>query len=331
LVSLACTQSSESLRTYQWNPKQERLKAMQKKVASLALFFCVSPAWLAAQAPAAPAVFPMPANPLHRQYREGETLVYSMTGINESWHYTVRAEGTVKKNNAGTYFEEFRWTDMTSDGKPYTMAPEMADFRQKLSLDPNVMPSLPNLAQVDPRLIGPITDLMTFYVDLWLPAKLGVVKKPGDHFYLKLGTPSSWADGSHVLIGVSSIDFDMTLKSVDTSAGTATLEVKHVPPAKPQIPLPGAWMQAPVADSANNWVEVVKQPDGKFGASVGQEEFTVDLTVSLADGKILAGTMDNVVETIQRTCDDQALTQCGAPVPHQIERKIEVEFEPAKP
>ena len=101
-----------------------------------------------------------------------------------------------------------------------------------------------------------------------------------------------------------------------------------MPPVKPQIPMPGAWMQTPVGDIANNWVEVVKQQDGKFGAAVGQENFTVDLTVSLADGKILAGKMDNLVKTIHRTCDDQALTQCGPPEPHQIERKIEIALEP---
>jgi hypothetical protein len=301
---------------------------MQKKLAAFALIFCAAPASVCAQAPAAPAASPLPANPLHRRYREGETLAYKMTGINENWHYTVRAEGTVKKNDHGAWFEEFRWTDMTSDGKPYTMAPSMTDFRQKLSLDPSAMPSMPDLTKVDPSLIGPITDLMTFYVDLWLPAKLGVVKKPGDHFYLKMGTPSSWADGTHVLTGVSSIDFDITLKSVDAAAGIAILEVKHVPPAKPQIPLPGAWMQIPVGDAANNWVEVVKQQDGKFGAAVGQENFTVDLIVSLTDGKILSGKMDNIVKTIHRTCDDQALTQCSASVPHQIERKIEIALEP---
>jgi hypothetical protein len=303
---------------------------MQKKFAALAFMFCAAPAWLTAQAPAAPDAPPTPANPLHRQYHDGETLAYKMTGLNENWHYTVRAEGTVKKNDRGSWFEEYRWTDMTSEGAPYTMAPMMADFRQKVSLDPKVIPSVPDLNKVDPKLIGPITDLMTFYVDVWMAAMMGV-KKPGDHYYFKMGAPNSWADGSHVLVGVSCIDFDFTLTSVDAAAGTATLEVKHVPPANPKIPLPGAWMQTPVGDTANNWVEVVKQSDGKFKGSVGQETFTVDLTVSLADGRILAGTMDNVVKTIHRTCDDQALTQCGAPVPHTIERKIEIALEPVKP
>jgi len=303
---------------------------MQKIFASLALILCAAPTWLAGQAPAAPAASPTPANPLHRQYQEGETLAYKMTGTNENWHYTVRAEGVVKKNDKGTYFEEYRWTDMTSDGKPHMMTPAMADFRQRVSLDPKAMPSLPDLSKVDHSLIGPITDMMTFYVDVWMAAMMGV-KKPGDHVYFKMGTPNSWADGTRVLTGSDSIDFDFTMKSVDTAAGTAMLEAKHVPPAKPNIPLPGAWMLAPVADTANNWVEVVKQSDGKFEGSVGQETFTVDLTVSLADGRILAGKMDNVVNTVERTCEDQALTQCGAPVPQQIERKIEIELEPIKP
>ncbi|HUB50882.1 MAG TPA: hypothetical protein VL986_01860 [Terracidiphilus sp.] len=309
---------------------------MNGKSIFIALISCAAPAWIAAQSPtpppppaaAAPGSAPAaPLNPLHRSYHEGETLTYLMTGINESWHYTVRAEGVVQKAPTGAWFEEFRWIDMKSDGKPYAMAPSMADFRQKLSLDPGFRPSIPDLSKVDPKLIGPITDLMTFYVDLWLPEMMGVVKKPGDHFYFKMGAPSSWADGTHVVTGDSSIDFDFTMKSVDTAAGTAMLEVKHVPPEKPRIPLPGAWMQTPVADGANNWVEVSKRDDGKFDAAVGQETFTVDLTISLADGKILAGTMDNVVQTIERTCDDQALTQCTAPQPHRIERKIEIALE----
>jgi hypothetical protein len=296
---------------------------MHGKSIFIAFIICAASPWIAAQDPT-PAPVP---NPLHRSYREGETLTYLMTGLNESWHYTVRAEGVVQKNSAGTWIEEFKWTDMTSDGKPYTMAPAMTDLRQKLSLDPRFRPSIPNLSKVDPRLIGPITDLMTFYVDLWLPEMMGVVKKPGDHFYFKMGAPSSWADGTHVLTGDSSIDFDFTMKSIDAAQGTATLEVRHVPPEKPKIPLPGAWMQTPVADTANNWVEVTKGDDGKFDAAVGQETFTVDLTVSLADGKILSGKMDNVVQTIERTCDDQALTLCTAPQPHRIERKIEIALE----
>jgi len=276
-----------------------------------------SSALLAAQSPADD------HNPLLRQYREGEALVYSMKGLNESWQYTIQAEGIVKRDAAGTYIEEYRWTHLVSDGQVFALSPESQAFRQQLSLDPNSTRAIPDLSKVDPKLIGPALDFMTFYSDLWLAIKTGHLAHPGDHFYLKYGTPSSWADGSRVLVGETSIDFDLTLQSVNPSDHMAVLLVRHVPPEKPQVPLAAGWMQTPVTDTPNNWVQFVKVP-GKYLASVGQETFTVELKVSLTDGKILRGSLDNSVKTIARTCNDKALTQCDTPQSHKIIRKIEI-------
>jgi hypothetical protein len=126
-----------------------------------------------------------------------------------------------------------------------------------------------------------------------------------------------------VILGQTSLDFDFTLKSIDPQSGTAVLIVRHVPPEKPQVTFPAAWMQTPVADTPNNWVQVVKLP-AKFLGMVGQETFTDELTVSIADGKILSASMDNSVKTIMRTCTDEALTQCDPPQPHEIIRKIQI-------
>jgi hypothetical protein len=269
-----------------------------------------------------------PANPLHRQYREGEKLVYRMKGVNENWHYVIVADGVVKKDAAGKYFEEYQWTHMMSAGQPVELSAGSAEMRQRLTLDPDQNPSKPDLSKADPKTIGPITDMMTFYVDLWLAGKFGVLKKAGDHFYFRNPMPpSSWADGARVILGEDAIDFDMTLKSVDTAAGTALLEVKHVPPHDSALPLKAAWMQAPVGSGANNWVEVTKTPEGKYQAGVGEETFTVDVTVSLADGHIVSATMDNPVKTIERTCEDEALTKCGDTKPHAILRTIEIALE----
>ena len=273
---------------------------------------------------------PAPAgDPLHRQYREGETLVYRMTGANENWHYTIKADGVVKKDPAGPFYEEYRWSQMESGGQALALSAETAAFRQRITLDPNQNPSMPDLTKVDPKLIGPITDWMTFYSDLWLAHKLGQLKKAGDHFYFRNPMPaSSWADGARVVIGESATDFDLNLKSVDTAAGTAVLVVRHVPPEKSAVQLPAAWMQQPIGDLPNNWVGVTKQPDGKFLGAVGQETFTDEIKISLADGKILSASIDNPVKTIERTCEDQALTKCGEPKPHEIHRKIEVALVP---
>jgi hypothetical protein len=297
--------------------------AMTMKTSVVWVLVCGTAAMVAGQVPA-------PAHkPLQRQYHEGQTLVYKMNGVNEAWHYSIEADGVVKKDAGGAYYEEYRWANMTSGGQPTALSAETSAYRQRLALDPNQNPSMPDLSKVDPKIIGPITDFMTFYVDLWLPNKIGALTKAGDHFYFRNPMPaSSWADGTRVLIGESAIDFDMTLKSVDTAAGTAVLEVKHVPPEKTAVKLPAPWMQTPVGDAPNNWVGVTKEQNGSYSAAVGEETFTVEIKVSLADGKILSATMDNPVKTIERTCEDEALTKCGDPKPHLILRKIDITLVP---
>ena len=61
----------------------------------------------------------------------------------------------------------------------------------------------------------------------------------------------------------SSIDFDLTLKELDSVNQVVALVVKRVPPAQSEVKLPAPWMQTPVADTPNNWVEVSKNRTGK--------------------------------------------------------------------
>ena len=283
-----------------------------------ALTVLLASTFISAQIPA-PAI-----GPLTRHYRDGETLTYQMTATNEQWHYTADASGTVKKTASGGYVEEFSWTGMTSNGQPITLALSMPQFHQTLSLDPNWMPSMPDLSKVDPRMVGPVTDLMTFYVDLWLANKIGILQHAGDHFYMPNPQVSSWADGTRVLVGKDHIDFDLNLASIDPVRHTAVLVVHHVPPTNPNLQFPAEWMQAPVAGSANNWVEVTQAKDGKYEAAVGKETFDVTLTVSTADGRILSASMDNPVVMSGRDCDDAALAKCGVAQPRTIRRHVEI-------
>jgi hypothetical protein len=264
---------------------------------------------------------------LKRQYRAGEALIYHMKARNENWHYEARATGMVKKDSDGKYSEEFAWSNLISNGGEIPLPPASANFRQTLSLDPDRPPSVPPLNQVSPMLIGPITDLLTFYTDLWLAMRAGSLTHAGDHFYSKIGTPASWADGTRVVLGQDSIDFDVTLSDVNGAKQTATVTVRHVVPEHPQVTLPADWMRAPVVDGANNWVEVTKISEAKYVAEVGKETFEVAINVDLADGKILQATLDNLVVTQKRECTDAALTACGAPSKHDIRRQIELTLE----
>jgi hypothetical protein len=283
----------------------------------------VSPVVCCAQTtPAVPAV-------LARHYQEGEKLAYHMKATNKdrvsTQAYEIDGIATVKKNAAGNFVEEYAWSNFFLDGKPFPMTPAMKDFRQNLSLDPASPSGVPNLSQVIP-MVGPITDMLTFYADLWLSMKLNKVAKPGDHFYFDAmaNTPNSWADGTYTIIGEDVIAFDITLTDIDAANKIATLEVRHVPPANPQIKLPAEWMRTPVADTPNNWVELQKTSDGKYSGQVGKETFDVIMKISLVDGKILSATLDNPVEVIERDCTDIALTKCSEPLRYQIRRQVEI-------
>lgn len=269
-------------------------------------------------------------NLLSRHYQEGEKLTYTMKGMNRGHSRTIVYEavatGVVKKNSAGKFVEEFTWSNLVVNNAPVTLSPAATNFRQTLSLD--TFTGVPDLSQVIP-LIGPITDLLTFYADLLLASHQGSLSHAGDHFYFKHGAPNSWADGNYVLTGEDSIDFDITLTAVDVPNKIATVVVHHVVPAQPQIKVPADWMRAPVTSSPNNWVEVSKNfasksDADKYAASVGRETFDVELKVSLADGRIVSGTLDNPVEVLERDCADLALTVCGEPMRYQIKREIEI-------
>ena len=289
---------------------------MTRKLTILATVLCALP-WVSAQDA------PPPRHLLTRRYQEGEKLIYRMKGVNQAWRYEIQATGVVKKDSAGKYTEEYAWSNPVSNGEVFTLPPASARFRQVISLDPEQIPAIPNLAEIHPTLIGPVTDLLTFYCDLWLPIRLGKLARAGDHFYRERGAPASWADGHRVVLGEDSIDFDVTLAEIDESSHVATLVVRHLPPRQPNLRLPAAWMREPVAGTPNNWVQVAKTDKG-FEAAVGKETFDVRMSVSLADGRILSGTIENPVITRERDCRDAALADCGEPRSQQIMRRIEI-------
>jgi hypothetical protein len=263
---------------------------------------------------------------LVRHYLEGEVLHYRMRGLNQGHlntiRYRVRAEGVVKKNQSGIFVEEFRWSDLHVNNEAILLSAASQKFREDLSLSPQYRLSVPDLSKVQPILIGPITDLLTFYADALLAMYQPALVHAGDHVYVKHGTPNSWADGNYFTLGQDSIDFGITLKSINHADHTATLVIRHVPPSHPQVKLPAAWMQTPVSGSPNNWVQVEKMPNGKYAVEVGKETFTDEIKISALTGKIVSASMDNPVDVLERVCSNPSLTNCSGPTRFQIRRQI---------
>ena len=259
-----------------------------------------------------------------RRYVAGERLHYLMEATNENRQHLLRyhaqADGVVARDSLGRFVEEFEWSQLVRNDTAVDLAAGSPAVRQRLTLAPEYMIP-PDIRTAHPGLVGPVLDLLTFYVDLWIAAKLPLAR-PGDHFALAGRGSNSWADGRTLLIGEDAIDFDVTLTAVDSAGGLAKVMVRHVPPAQARVRLPADWMKAPAYDTPNNWVEVTRAPDGGYVASIGRETFDVVLTVDFRDGRLLSAEMDNPVDVLERVCTDSALSVCGEPVRYRILRRI---------
>jgi hypothetical protein len=136
-----------------------------------------------------PAPVPAPHAVLERHYQEGEKLAYKMIGVNQGHQRTVRyeahAEGAVKKSPAGAFYEELAWSGLQVNGQPFSLSPASTEFRESLSLTPSFPFVMPDLSKVQPILIGPITDLLTFYADGMLTMQQKCLVHAGDHVYVK--------------------------------------------------------------------------------------------------------------------------------------------------
>jgi hypothetical protein len=269
---------------------------------------------------------------LARQYREGEPVRYTMQGSNESpqrtIHYEAHANGTVRKNEAGTFVEDFGWSGLSLNGTPHPLSVASGQFREPLSLDPDYTLSVPDLSKVQPAFIGPITDLLTFYADVSLAMRQRTLTHPGDHVLVQHGNPNSWADGHRTLVGEDSIDFEIRLVSTDEATHTTKLLVRHIPPVHPQIKLLADWMEQPIAQNMqNNWVQLQRLEDGEYSAAVGAETFDVAIDLDTRNGAILSAHMQNPVDVVERICKDEALKDCAVPTRYRIHREITLKAE----
>lgn len=289
-------------------------------VCLLATAACSLFAMLTAQVEARPPSQPMAIPEVTRKYALGQTLVYEMNGSNQGWNYQIQATDVTKRDPAGVFYEEISWSQLKSNAT-LTMSPGSLAFRQTVSLSGmGKYMAIPDLGLVDRFLIGPITDMLTFYSDLLICKQLKLTHV-GAHGYFEHGSPNSWADGQHVLLGEDSIDFDVTLIGLNPTEHMISFVIRHLPPKRPRVNLIADWMSRPIADAPNNWVQVEKDGD-KYKAQVGKETFEVRIDVDTTDGKILRATLYNPIEVISRDCEDAASTHCGPSSPEQFARKV---------
>ena len=107
---------------------------------------------------------------------------YRMSGRQQaragSFVYEADSEGVVQRSASGAWIDETRWVRLSLNGAEVDLSAS-SGFPQQLSLDPRFELPMPDISGLHPNLIGPVFDLMTFYVDLRPDLRSGQPLEPG--------------------------------------------------------------------------------------------------------------------------------------------------------
>lgn len=179
---------------------------------------------------------------------------------------------------------------------------------------------LPDLGTIDPRLVEPVTDVITFFVAVSSGAGIANVQRAGDRYALPTPVVGRWAHGKETPVGEDCIAVSIMLREITSE--TATYVTAFEPPTErcltPALPV----MEAPIGQGPNNFQQVMVSAVDR-AAMWGREQFVVTTVVRRSDGTILEATMDN--QLVLRTrlgCADETLQRCQMEVPMRLQRKL---------
>jgi len=113
---------------------------------------------------------------LARRYVEGNRLRYRITGNENGTTYQVTIVATTTKRTDGRFVEEIAWSDMVVNGAPRALTPTSQAFRVAVTLEGGAPFDWPDLSKA-PGIIGPVTDMLNFYADLFLVRHQGSLRQ----------------------------------------------------------------------------------------------------------------------------------------------------------
>jgi hypothetical protein len=162
----------------------------------------------------------------------------------------------------------------------------------------------------NPRMMGAVTDLITFFTAVSPQMGVTVVKRVGETYVRPEVVIGDFADGKEFLIGRSCNGVAITLQALD--AQTATYQTVLQPPDRGCPALSRDWMKAPVCGDTGNTFEMIRRQAPGFVAAWGCEKITIVSRVSRKTGAIVGAEMDNQLTWKMKFCMDEPLTQCSA-------------------
>ena len=217
----------------------------------------------------------------------------------------------------------------TQDGKTDDLSEAIAKFPAwDVSLSPTdggVGLALPDILGWDMAVVGPVTDLLTFWVAISPQAGIDKVSKVGQSYVLPEAPVASWANGVDIPVGQDCIQISITLKELGES--TAVFETRFMPPEEASLKMLKSWMDESVVEGTpNNFQQQMSMGEAAM-VMWGREYFVVTSTVRRADGMLLSATMSNELQLKMKIGCSSELQACKHEVPLHIRRELSLELQ----
>ena len=228
----------------------------------------------------------------------------------------------------GTPRERIRWRSLVrQEGDTATDHTEIARgvSPYEISLHPDGTIDLPPLDE--PRMLGMITDLNTFFVAVSPAIGVEGLHESGDSHVLDEPARGIWTNGRNIVLGQDCIRTRIELVEIDRKKETVRFRTSFMPPDVPCLELARPWMtKAASDDKPNNFQQITLNEQGKHTVIWGIEEFTITSEVSYEDGKVRNARMDNNLLIFAKIGCTEDLETCIVEIPATIHIKRVLEL-----
>jgi hypothetical protein len=251
-----------------------------------------------------------------RRYLAGEKYAYELKALTEGESTALAAVAEVEvRMDADVPYERIRWVSLKDgDTDESEAARRVPPTEFSLARRGSLQFTKPT---DNPKMLGPVTDLYTFYFAVSPLAGIENVSQDGEEYVRPEPITGDWSDGKDYLVGQSHVEVRMRL--VKAGPDRVTYQTAFVPTHG--LRTETAWMSAPVcAGQPNNFQMIRRQGDG-YVAVWGCEEFKVETEVGARTGRILSAHMDDRLTWKLMYCTDRELTKCS-PLPDRKQHRL---------
>lgn len=270
------------------------------------------------------------SSPIERRYVPGEEYYYRLTSVERhnggertvmqgvSRHTIVEREGVPG--------EDVRWERLNVvSGREGLMLDSLArsitPYFISRARDGSVeLPPL-NISEM----VGPITDLNTFFVSVHPSEGIAHLASVGDIHEDSSVVQGDFTDSVMVLLGNDCLNVSYELLRI--TGDTAVYRITYAPPRTSCLPMLRGDMSAAVVDSVPNNFQMIRDAgEGKVTLMWGVEEFIVTASVDRSNGMILRADMDNRLRLRLRINCSPDLNSWQWEMPFTIERDVTLEL-----